>query len=356
MTDAVLSVRAGPDGVVRVGAVELDGRPLTRVLEDMSCKTLAQVVEAVHEDQHDTEETPLVLFTRDGRTLEADVFRRLDAVAIELHDVSRHVDEADRFARMALQLHRRNRDLQTLYEATSALGATLDVQALVRATAATLGAYLEPVAVTVTAAGHEGHWRHTPGLAESSLPVAARPLTTARGELGIVAWWRAEELNAYESQVIDVVLHKAATAIDHALLLAPVPPDAERDDLGLLTPPAARRALAGLVRPYAVALVGSPDETRDLGSLVAAMPGSRVGDVKARWGSGRMLVALAGADVADLGGWLSRTGLAATSGSSLAGWSAGIARVDQDVDAAIDAASAALRRAHQTGAAIVTAE
>ncbi len=356
MTDAVLSVRAGPDGEMRVGGLELDGRPLTQVLEDLSCKTLTQVVEAVQEGRLDPAEMPLVLFARDGRTLEADVFRRLDAVAIELHDVSRHVDAADRFARMALQLHRRNRDLQTLYEATSALGATLDVQALVRATAATIGAYLEPVAVTVTAAGREGHWRHAPGLVESSLPVSARPLTTARGELGTVAWWRAGDLNTYEAQVMEVVLDKAATAIDHALLLAPVPTDAERDDLGLLTPPAARRALTGLVRPFAVALVGSVDGTRHLEPVVAALPAGRTGDIRSRWGAGRLLVALAGADAAALRAWLSRMGLGAMADSTLAGWSAGIARVDQDVDAAIDAAAAALQRAHRAGAAIVAAE
>lgn len=357
MTDAVLSVRAGPDGEMRVGGVELDGRPLAQVLEEPSCKTLSQVVEAILEGHHDHAEMPLVLFARDGRTLEADVFRRLDAVAIELHDVSRHVDEADKFARLALQLHRRNRDLQTLYDATSALGETLDVQALVQATAATLGAYLEPVAVTVTAAGHEGHWRRaSPGPAETSIPVAARTLTTARGELGTVAWWRDTELNPYESQVVEVVLHKAAIAIDHALLLAPVPADAERDDLGLLTPPAARQALAGLVRPYAVALVGSVDGTGDLAPLVEAMPGGRTGDVKSRWGAGRLLVALAGADVAGLGAWLSRTGLGSTSDDRLAGWCAGIARVDQDVDAAIGQAAAALRRAHWADARIVTAD
>lgn len=356
MTDAVLSVRAGPDGEIHVGGVELDGHPLTQVLEDLSCKTLTQVVEAVQQGHPDAAEMPLVLFARDGRTLEADVFRRLDAVAIELHDVSRHVDEADRFARLALQLHRRNRDLQTLYDATSVLGETLDVQALVRATAATLGAYLEPIAVTVTAAGHEGHWRHGPGLVEPTIPIAARPLVTARGELGTVAWWRREDLSSYESQVVEVVLHKAAVAIDHALLLAPVPADAERDDLGLLTPPAARQALAGLVRPYAVALVGSVDGARHLEHLVTALPAGRAGDVKSRWGAGRLLVALAGADVAALCAWLSRMGLGSTAGSALAGWSAGIALVDRDVDAAIGQAADALGRAHRAGTPIVTAE
>lgn len=353
MTDAVLSLRPGRVIGAHAHGLELDGQALADLLEDTSWSMLARAVEAVRDTGAPGGEPSLVLFTRDGRTLEAEVFPRLDAVAIELHDVSRHVDEADRFARMALQLHRRNRDLQTLYDATTALGETLDVQALVSTTAEVLGAYLDPVTVIVTAAGHEAHWGRQTAEVGPELDVTARALATARGDIGTAAWWRPDGLAEDEARVVDVVLRKAAVSIDHALLLAPLPSDAEHDELGLLTAPAARRALAGFVRPFAVALIGSKRGTQDLASLVDRVREGRAGDVKAQWGSGRVLVALAGAGVPELRAWLERVGLGHASETGSGSWTVGLAPVDRDVDAAIGKAATALEHARASGQAIV---
>lgn len=339
MTDAVLSWRHDSGQAGGLGRLELDGHALVDLLEDLSFEVLRDAVSAVEGRRGTEESAPVVLFTRDGRTLEADILPRIDAVTVEVHDVSRHVDEADRFVRMALDLHRRNRDLQTLYDVTTVLGETLDVGALVQATADSLGAYLAPAATVVTAVGHEGRWSKGEGPFDpTTLQVTARILSTARGDLGTVAWWRQDRLTIDEERVVDVVLRKAAISIDHALLLTPHPDDAERDDLGLLSAPAARRALAGFVGPYAVALIRSPGRPGDLSALATAMRHGRAGDVKAWWGPDQLLVALRGADVAALRGWLTRVGLDVPSDR----WSVGVAMVERDVDAAIQEASAHL--------------
>lgn len=342
MTDAVLWWRHDTDHERGLGRLEFDGQALGELLEDLSFEMLTDGVAAVMQRRDTSAFPPLVLFTRDGRTLEADVFVRVDAVTIEVHDVSRHVDEADRFLRMALDLRRRNRDLQTLYDVTTVLGETLDVGTLVQATADSLGAYIEPAATVVTAAGHEGRWSNGAGPFDpAAVQVAARVLRTARGDLGTVAWWRHDGLSVEEERVVDVVLRKAAISIDHALLLTPLPDAAERDDLGLLSAPAARRALAGFVGPYAVALIRSPGRPGDLAALARAMRDGRAGDVKAWWGPDQLLVALRGADVPALRAWLGRVGL----GVASEGWAVGVATVEQDVDAAIEEASVDLDRA-----------
>lgn len=337
MTDAVLSWRQDLEG--GLDELEFGGQALGELLEDLSFEMLADGVSAMRERRARADPEPLVLFTRDGRTLEAVLVARVDAVAIELHDVSRHVDGADRFLRMALDLGRRNRDLQTLYDVTTVLGETLDVSALVESTAESLGEYLAPAAVVVTAAGVEHRWSNGEGPFDpTTVQVTARVLRTARGDVGTVAWWRLEELSADEERVVDVVLRKAAVSIDHALLLLPVPDAAERDDLELLSAPAARRALAGFVTPYAVALIRAPGSPEDLAAVAAAMRSGRAGDVRAWWGSDQLLVALRGADAPALRGWLGRVGLDVPSDR----WSIGVATVDRDVDAAIKEASAEL--------------
>ncbi len=341
MTDAVLSWRHDSEHDGGLGDLEFDGHALGELLEDLSFEMLADGVSAVRERRGSGGATPLVLFTRDGRTLEADLFARLGAVSIEVHDVSRHVDETDRFLRMALDLHRRNRDLQTLYDVTTVLGETLDVGTLVQATADSLGAYLAPAEIVVAAAGHEGRWADGDGPSDPASRVTERVLCTARGDLGSVAWRRHDALTPEEERVVDVILRKAAVSIDHALLLTHVPDEAHRDDLGLLNAPAARRALAGFVGPYAVALIRSPGRPDDLAALATAMRDGRAGDVKAWWGPDQLLVALRGADVPALRTWLERVGLDVPS----ARWSVGLATVEQDVDAAIEEASADLDRA-----------
>lgn len=337
MTDAVLSWRQDLEG--GLGQLEFDGQALGELLEDLSFEMLTDGVSAIRTGRERAGSVPLVLFTRDGRTLEADLFARLDAVTIELHDVSRHVDEADRFLRMALDLQRRNRDLQTLYDVTTVLGETLDVGTLVQATADSLGAYLAPSAIVVTAAGHEHRWSNGDGPFDpAAVQVTARVLRTVRGDLGTVAWWRRDGLSVDEERVVEVVLRKAAVSIDHALLLLPAPDAAEHDDLGLLSAAAARRALAGFVTPYAVALIRAPSNPDDLTAVATAMRNGRAGDVSAWWGPDQLLVALRGADVPALRSWLGRVGLGVASDR----WSIGMATVEQDVDAAIRKASAEL--------------
>lgn len=342
MTDAVLSVRSSDPATD--DCLRLDGQHLRELLEDASWAALAACLADRQADAAATQpDSPLVLFTREGRTLEAALRPRPDGVAIELHDVTRHVEDADRFARMALQLHRRNRDLLTLFDATTALGETLDVGALVQTTASVLGDYLRPTAVSVSAADQHGHWGGPTGEVEDGADVHVRELATARGRLGTVMWWRARDLTVDETRVVEVVLRKAAVSIDHALLLAPPPQTDDRDELGLLTATAARRAMAGFVRPFAVALVAPPREHAEgIGALAEALPSGRAGDVRARWGPDRVLVALAGADVRQLRRWLDRLGTA-PGGEA---WRTGVALAEGDVDGAIDRAASALDDHH----------
>lgn len=337
MTDAVLSLPLDAPHDPASHHLQLGGHPLVDVLENGSWQLLTDAVEHVGRDDADTASlpSPLVLFTRDGRTLEADIRLRLNAVAIEVHDISRHVDDAERFAKMALQLHRRNRDLQFLYDTTTALGETLDPEALVATTANVLGDYLEPAAVMVEAAGEVARWGR-PWEAKDGAAPTERDLETARGSIGSVTWWRGGELTQDESQVVDVIVRKAAVSIDHALLLMPPPAADDRDEFGLLTGPAGRRALAGFVRPFAVAVVSPPDtEPETFPALAAAVLPGRSSDVKARWGKERILVALAGAGTTELEAWLARAAPAAP---------AAVVLVEHDIDAAIHTCVHALGR------------
>lgn len=335
MTDAVLAVRADAAGEGLALGLHLDGTDLVELLEHDSWMTLRSAVDAVSGRGRRTHDH-VVLFTRDGRTLEADVVPRLDAVAIELHDVSRHVDEADRFARLAMQLHRRNRDLQTVVDATSRLGASLDVSALVTATAEVLAEYLG-AGVVVTAVGHEAG-AGGPSRQAAETRVAATTLPTVRGDIGTIAWWRQAPLTEDERQIVDVVRHRAAVSIDHALLLAPPPGPAALDEHGLLSAPEARRRLAALVRPHALALVSHGG---DPGPLADRLRRSRSGDVRAHWGPGRVLVALAGMDADGLRGWLDAAGVVGDGAGH--GWTVAVVTVTDDVEAAVRAADRVLR-------------
>lgn len=335
MTDAVLAIRAGtaPDGLSH--GLRLDGEELVELLEHDSWMTLRSAVDAVSGRDRPARDH-VVLFTRDGRTLEVDVVPRLDAVAIEVHDVSRHVDEADRFARLAMQLHRRNRDLQTVVDATNRLGATLDVPALVTATAEVLAEYLA-TGVVVTAAGHEAGAGGPVGAA-GGVRVAATTLPTVRGDIGTIAWWRQASLTEDERQVVDVVRHRAAVSIDHALLLAPPPGPAAMDEHGLLSAPEARRRLAALARPHGLAVIS---HAGDPGPLADLLRRSRAGDVRAHWGPGRLLVALAGMDADGLRAWLDGVGV--FEAAPQWGGTVAVVTVTDDVEAAVRAADHVLR-------------
>lgn len=335
MTDAVLAIRTGAAADGLAHGLQLDGQELAELLEHDSWMTLRSAVDGMA-GRSGPARDHVVLFTRDGRTLEADVVPRLDAVAIELHDVSRHVDEADGFARLALQLHRRNRDLLTLVDATGRLGATLDVAALVTATAEVIAEYLA-TGVVVTAAGHEAA-AGGPVRGAAEVRVAATTLPTVRGDIGTIAWWRQAPLTEDERQVVDVVRHRAAVSIDHALLLAPPPGPAALDEHGLLSAPEARRRLAAFVRPHALAVVAHGG---DPGPLAERLRRSRAGDVRAHWGPGRILVALAGMDVDGLHAWLDAAGVLRDAEKH--GWTVAVVTVDDDVEAAVRAADEVLR-------------
>lgn len=331
MTDAVLSVVRGREEAA--GSLPLGDRPLHQVLEPLSLETLTSALR----EGSDADDGPIMLFTRDGRTLEAALTPGTGGVEITLHDVSRHVHDAEGFARMALQLHRQNRDLQTLYEATSALTSTLDLPALLFAAAEAIGGYLRADRTLVTVAGHEQSWS-SPAAGPSTADLAAvrRDLATARGSLGTVTWWRDRPPDEDEARVVDVLLRKAAVSIDHALLLAP--PSEERDEYGLMPPSTARRLLAGYVRPFGLAMITATDG--DLESLASGVRPGRTGDVQARWGRDRILVALYGADDAVLQGWLERHGVVVEEPGGR--WVAGVARAAADIDQAIELAAAAL--------------
>jgi hypothetical protein len=314
--------------MLRLGGLRLD-----TVLEETSWESLSEAVTSTAPRQ-------IMLFTRDGRTIEAGVSPGDGHARVALHDVTRHVEHADRFARMALQLHRQNRDLGHLYEASVALGDTLDVDALVATTARVFHDYLRAQAVVVEAAGRESEWRSA---AVSGDP-ATRRLQTARGRVGHVAWWREAPLRTGEEEVVDLLTRRAAISLDHALLLAPPTADQDCDRFGLLTAAAGRRRLATLRRPQAVALIepvgGDVEPDVAFARVAAVLAPGRRGDVKARWGGARILVVLEDADRDAVTAWLDRR---ADTDPSVR-WRASVVDVERDLDRAIGRAAADLDR------------
>jgi diguanylate cyclase (GGDEF)-like protein len=318
------------------------------------------------------------LTTVDGRVLDATVVPVADGTEVVLRDVSGYAAAAEQLGSMAVSLARRNRDLRTLYEAAASLDATLDLDEIAARTCALVGGYLDADRVEVTVLDTHGRWvpgaddtaaAGTPPLAADDLgpPRDTVTLRTARGPLGELRWWRRSALLANEAETLPLLLSRAAIGLDHALLLSNAEERAARDPLtGLLNRAGAHRALGRLVRPYALALLdldrfkavnddhGHAEGDRVLREVATILAGGRGSDVKARWGGEEFLVALEHASADELASWVEARLDEVRTGVSVGGipvtFSAGVAVVhDEGLDAALQAADAALYRAKDAG-------
>jgi diguanylate cyclase (GGDEF)-like protein len=317
------------------------------------------------------------LTTVDGRVLDATVVPVDDGTEVVLRDVSGYASAAEQLGSMAVSLARRNRDLRTLYEAAASLDATLDLDEIATLTCAVVGRYLDADRVEVTVLDTRGSWvpdgddvadgRATPDPHDLGPARDAVMLRTARGPLGELRWWRGSALLANEAETLPLLLSRAAIGLDHALLLSNAEERAARDPLtGLLNRAGAHRALGRLVPPYALALLdldrfkavnddhGHAEGDRVLREVAAILAGGRGSDVKARWGGEEFLVALEHASPGELVSWVQTRLAEVRSSVSVGGvpitFSAGVALVDDDgLDAALQAADAALYRAKHAG-------
>jgi diguanylate cyclase (GGDEF)-like protein len=368
--DPVVTIAA--DGAERVGAADrvLLGGSLHDLLDTGSMASLRAAIARAPVRN-------VELTTVDGRVLDATVVPVDDGVEVVLRDVSGYASAAEQLGSMAVSLARRNRDLRTLYEAAASLDATLDLDEIAALTCAVVGSYLDADRVEVTVLDTRGCWvPDADGEADDASPRGADTLEpprdtvmlrTARGPLGELRWWRRSALLANEAETLPLLLSRAAIGLDHALLLSNAEERAARDPLtGLLNRAGAHRALGRLVPPYALALLdldrfkavnddhGHAEGDRVLREVAAVLAGGRGSDVKARWGGEEFLVALEHASPEELASWVEAR-LAQVRGSVSVGgvpvtFSAGVALVGDDgLDAALQAADAALYRAKRAG-------
>ncbi|MGH3442162.1 MAG: GGDEF domain-containing protein [Nitriliruptorales bacterium] len=335
----------------------LGGLALDDVLDTASWDALLTAIRAA--PQRSVE-----LTTADGRVLDATVARCDDGALVVLRDVSQYASAAAPLAAMTLELGRVNRDLHALDDATATLAATLDVDALCEATCRVVVGYLSAAAAAIDVHGRMTAW---PAAAPDGLQTEEIELTTARGALGTLRWWRASPVSSSERRLVELIASRAAISLDHALLLRAAEERAEHDALtGLLNRAGAQTVLAGFSRPFAIALVdldefkrvndehGHAEGDRVLRAVAGILGAGRTGDVKARWGGEEFLVALKGSDVDRTEFWVSRRLAAVRREVEVGGrpvtFSAGVSLVSgPGLEEALAAADAALYEAKAAG-------
>lgn len=312
----------------------------------------------------------LELITLDGTILDATVLPEEGRWAVVVRDVTRYARTAEHLGGMAVALARRNRDLRTLYEAADALDASLDLGEIARTTCSVVAAYLDADQVVVDVVGTPYRWVDATSVAEAS---GRLPLRTPRGEIGELSWWREGDLLPNEQEVLPLLASRAAIGLDHALLLSSAEERAARDPLtGLLNRDGGRRALAGLVPPFAVVLLdldhfkrvndvhGHAEGDRVLREVAAILQHGRASDVKVRWGGEEFLVALDRMGVDRAVRWAEERLAEVRRTVRVAGdpvaFSAGIALADvHGLEPALRRADEALYRAKDQGRARVVA-
>jgi diguanylate cyclase (GGDEF)-like protein len=349
-----------------------DGQPVdgpagsgARLLEELDTGSREALLDAVAAPGVPS----LELITLDGRVLDAVVEEDGDAARVRLRDVSRYARATEQLGSMAVSLARRNRDLKTLHEAAAELDTTLELAEIGHLTARLVGEYLDAERVEVAVLGERFVWPDD--APEALTPAAERHgLSTARGGLGSLRWWREGPLLPNEAETLPLLISRAAIGLDHALLLSSARQRAARDELtGLYNRAGARQALARLVAPFPVALLdldhfkavndehGHAEGDRVLREVAEILRPGRETDVKARWGGEEFLVALDHATPDDAERWL--VGRLAEVRSTVAvaaqpvTFSAGVAHVreggEQGFEDALRRADAALYRAKALG-------
>ncbi len=245
--------------------------------------------------------TGIEVVTRHGATWDAAVSVADGRVLVSLRDVSRYTTAAAKLTTLTRELAERQRDLQTLYDASEQLGTATDLAGIGERTCRLLCGYLGASRVRARLEGEVFSW--PPGLPASE-PDVRWPLSSA-GEDDELDWWRTAPLTDAEQRLVGLLAHRVAVGLDRARLLARATHLANHDALtGLLNRTGAHRALATVAMPAALVLLdldhfkrvndehGHDRGDRVLERFAEVLQHFRATDLAARWGGEEFLLVL----------------------------------------------------------------
>jgi diguanylate cyclase (GGDEF)-like protein len=245
--------------------------------------------------------TGIEVVTVEGATWDATVGVDGPHVLVALRDVSRYTTAAAKLTTVTRELTERQRDLQTLYDASEQLGTAHDLDELGAATSRLLCRYLGASHVRTRLGDEEYIW---PGIPPEDPPDGTWPLTSTAEEGGL-AWWRTAPLTAAERRLVGLVANRVAGGIDRARLLARTAYLANHDALtGLLNRTGALGALQSVAVPAALAILdidhfkrfndehGHERGDQVLQRFADVLRRSRATDLAARWGGEEFLLVL----------------------------------------------------------------
>ena len=230
-------------------------------------------------------------------------------VLVALRDVSRYTDAASKLTELTHELAARQRDLQTLYDASVDMASSQTLEDLGQATSRLLCRYLGASHVQVAFDEESYTWPDTP---PSRRPDGHWALSAARATVGQLAWWRAEPLDSAERRLIDLIANRVGVGLERTRLMAETRYLADHDaTTGLLNRTGGMRRLETVAVPAALVMVdidhfkqindehGHVRGDQVLERFAEVLLHFRATDLVVRWGGEEFLLILPATNGAD---------------------------------------------------------
>ncbi len=286
-------------------------------------------------------------------------------VLVALRDVSRYTDAASKLTELTHELAARQRDLQTLYDASVDMASSQTLEDLGQATSRLLCRYLGASHVQVAFDEESYTWPDTP---PSRRPDGHWALSAARATVGQLAWWRAEPLDSAERRLIDLIANRVGVGLERTRLMAETRYLADHDaTTGLLNRTGGMRRLETVAVPAALVMVdidhfkqindehGHVRGDQVLERFAEVLLHFRATDLVVRWGGEEFLLILPATNGADAVEPIDRLRRRVREAVHVAGtpvtFSAGIADLisADDLESSLRAADTALYSAKEAG-------
>ena len=256
-----------------------------------------------------TPRSGIEVVSNDGATWDVSVGHDGAQVLVALRDVSRYTAAASKLTQLTNELAARQRDLQTLYDASVDLASSRTLEELGRTASQLVCRYLGASHVQVAFEKESYTWPDTP---PSPQPDGHWALSAARATVGHLAWWRAEPLDRAEQRLIDLVANRVGVGLERARLLAETTYLADHDaTTGLLNRTGGMRRLETVAFPAALAMIDF-DHFKQVNDQHGHLRGDQVlerfaevllhfraTDLAVRWGGEEFLLILPATNAAD---------------------------------------------------------
>jgi diguanylate cyclase (GGDEF)-like protein len=312
-----------------------------------------------------TPRSGIEVVANDGSTWDVTVGHDGPEVLVALRDVSRYTHAASKLTDLTHELAARQRDLQTLYDASVDMASSQTLEELGQSTSRLLCRYLGASHVQVTFDDESYTWPDSP---PSGRPDGTSALSAARATVGRLAWWRSEPLDSAERRLIDLIGNRVAVGLERTRLMAETRYLADHDaTTGLLNRTGGMRRLQAVAFPAALVMLDI-DNFKQINDQHGHVRGDqllerfaevllhfRATDLVVRWGGEEFLLILPATNGADAVDPIDRLRRRVREAVHVAGtpitFSAGIADLPDvdDFDPALRAADDALYAAKEGG-------